>query len=204
MSYRLARLGSGFSRLLRWNLAESGINIGTRREWSFPDSYFSGRPTGIRRDKHTRTDYLTSQPMEQGRLRRVGTGLLQNGGRFFMGKLRDPNPGATSLYFFKKIYAREIAWSHSIYLRAGDGGVFIPDKWVYGSMRSTAKTVAEVLAGKIFPIENPIVLHCKCTRKRLFLFQWILLRMWPSRSRGNFQGGQVPVARTWKIYRSGY
>ena len=48
----------------------------------------------------------------------------------------------------------------------------------------------------IRPRENPIFLRWKRTRKSLFLFWWILRRMWLSRLGGNFWGAQGPVVRT--------
>ena len=81
------------------------------------------------------------------------------------------------------------------------GVVWLPEELVTdktGIMEGTAETV---LAGPHPP--SPAVLRWKCMTKRLFLFPWILRRMWSNRSHGNFWGVRVPEARNRRIYRYG-
>ena len=58
------------------------------------------------------------------------------------------NSSSTSSYFFKPYSAREIARIRSIYLRSGDGWIFLPNNRATASTLFTDKTVAEVLTGK--------------------------------------------------------
>ena len=142
--------------------------------------------------------------MKQGRLKKIVTGSLQRSISHFRGKLWDQNPGATQSYF-STLFLREKLREEIWFICMQDTEEFLlPNEWVSESTGFTDKTVAEVQAGNHPDQRNPIVLCCKCMRKSLFLFQWILRMMWSSRSRGNFWGAKGPVTQTRNIYRSGY
>ena len=142
--------------------------------------------------------------MEKCCLKWVGKVLIRRSSILFRENTRDPKPGATSSYFFKPYCAHKIGKIHSFYLWAGVGWIFLPDNQVNDRTGVTDKPVAEVLTEKHPPIENAIVLCCRRTRKRLFLFWWILRIMWLSQFHGNFWGEQGPVEWTQRLYRGGY
>ena len=84
------------------------------------------------------------------------------------------------------------------------GGVLLPINRANDRTVFMDKTVAEVLAVKYHPERKPHCYTLEVYKGSPILFRWILWRMWSSWLHGKFWGEQVPVARTWRIFRGGY
>ena len=74
-------------------------------------------------------------------------------------------------------------------------GVLLPEELTTDKVAITEETVDAVLA-KNFRTKKPKFWRCRCMTKSLFLFPWILQKMWSNWLNVNFQGYLVLATQT--------
>ena len=203
MTYLIARSGSALSQLLRWSSMEFGIGNGMRRRRSFfrklfCSAYSWSQAKNICDRITSRIELWNKGAYDELIQDSYGETVASLGKSRRTQNQKQLRGTLSNLILIVKL--REAA--RFIYEQE-KGGFLIPGNWETDKTCIADKTVAEVLTVNINLRENPIILRWRRTRNGLFLFQWILQRMWLTLLRGNFQGAQVPVAQTWRLYRGG-
>ena len=204
MVYSLDSSGMGLSWLLQWSLTEFGIYSGMRRGWYFSDFYFQrvhlvSGAINIRDRILSRIDLWN-----KGSYNELVQDSYSAAAAFLGKKCTTQTQDQCHNKIPNLILRRKLREEVKFICERETGGVFPLDDQATDSTGFTDKTVAEVLAKKPRPIENPIVLLWKHIRKRLFLFRWIWRRMWLSHFSGNFWGVQGLVSQTRRRCRVGY
>ena len=172
MTYRLAGLGRGFSRLFQWILTESGINSGTQRGRLFFGRLFcSVSLVSVAKDLH---DRITSR-LNLWNKDAYGE-LVQDSYRVvaaYFGKACGTQTQEQRQRTFLNLVHSKLRESVQFICERQTGRVLLPNNQATGRTVFMDKTAVEVLAGKLPPERKPMVLRCKHTRKHLFLLSSI-------------------------------
>ena len=170
----------------------------------FSDGYFAANPPIDRRKKILEQINLRLESWKKGDYNE----LVQNSygsAAAYLGKARWTKNREQGHHTFSNLIMRgKLRKSVNFICDWETGDFFLPGNRVTDKSGIMDKSLQISWRENIRPREKPFFLHWIYTRKRIFLFCWILRRMWFSQLRGKFQGEQGPVTQAQRLYKCGY